>query len=134
MKITEGRYTTENSELLLVVNRVKYECHSYIKVDISLYNRNNGIFYSRTKNHKLYKNNINHWIKIPENKVNQDELDTILKRIKQLDYDIAILENQKKQLKPQDFSENCRIIDTINKLNQTKAISEALYYGTGNLQ
>ena len=62
MKITNGYYTTDNSDLYMHVI-VKYQNPTYIKANISLfykYGEYKGVRVEK-KNYKIEKKNITHW-------------------------------------------------------------------------
>lgn len=70
MKITKGRYYTDNSDLFVEILKIYYSNDEYFKAKIVLSNKKNGIVYE-TKCYKIFYENITHWkrlgVLIPEN-------------------------------------------------------------------
>lgn len=58
--IKHGGYITDNSDLLIFINKIFYENNEYIKAKITLTNKRNHLFYE-TKTFKIFKNKITHW-------------------------------------------------------------------------
>ena len=66
MTLKKGLYTTDNSDLLIEVKKVRYQTDEYAKISCTLSNKINGIVYVSYKNHKVFKKNIAHWKKVGE--------------------------------------------------------------------
>ena len=62
----EGKWTTDNSDLYIVIHKVFYVGKEYIKCKMSLINKRNGIVYDRNKGHKFHFKNIKHWKRYSE--------------------------------------------------------------------
>lgn len=63
MRIEKGKsYFTNNSDLVFKVEHIYYSGKEYHKVKGTLVNKRNGIVYEQSKNNKLVKSNIKHWI------------------------------------------------------------------------
>jgi hypothetical protein len=60
MEVCEGKFTTSNSDLYVIIYSVHYQDCSYAKVSMSLINENNGIIYE-SRDTKIHKKNITHW-------------------------------------------------------------------------
>ena len=61
IKIFSGNtYTSENTDLAILVIKVRYRGEEYIKFKGKLFNKYNGIEYEH-RNYKVYYNNITHW-------------------------------------------------------------------------
>jgi hypothetical protein len=60
MEIHEGKFTTSNSDLYIIIFAVHYQDCSYAKVKMALINKSNGIVYE-AKNAKIHKKNITNW-------------------------------------------------------------------------
>ena len=59
--IKEGVYTTNNSDLKIIIHKIIYKTEDYFKAVYSLVNKNNGILYDNRKKNKFYKKLIGHW-------------------------------------------------------------------------
>lgn len=62
MNLRKGKYTTNTSDLVIIVFNVAYQNDRYAKAKIRLVNKHNGIEYDmRPRYHKIYKHRITHW-------------------------------------------------------------------------
>lgn len=62
MILRAGSYVTENTDLLVKVVKVHHQNDTHAKIKAELYNASNGIHYE-TKNYKVYKSFITHWVR-----------------------------------------------------------------------
>lgn len=60
MRLIRGTYGSDNSDLEMIIIKVRYQSDVYVKVKAILVNKNNGIVYDR-KNYNLIKEQIKHW-------------------------------------------------------------------------
>lgn len=62
--ITKGEYVTDNSDLKIIIHKVRYQNDKYFKARYSLVNKHNGIIYDNYITHKFYFKNITHWKRV----------------------------------------------------------------------
>lgn len=60
VKIVEGAYFAECSDLKVVIKKIYYSNSEYMRCKVHIININNGIDYGETKE-KIYFKNITHW-------------------------------------------------------------------------